>query len=381
MEASTEASDSRAQKRKSTKIQTKRGQRKSSSTNVKSLLKTGTKIGSNKDINRSRRAPPPRKKAKSKNQSMPVDPTEDDISVETDQESSTSSDGSDSDMDDVNFSQITANHTNNFFQNGGYDGTLLNTPISTPISPQINKKLKNKIWSDAYIDMADLLPMQPSSTNTNQFTLQINNFASNNVSLAPSHKPRKIFNIETWTTAFLRFVAVYSEKFPYLTAALMKYAEVVRDISTRRPGLAWQNYDTQFRLLKSQMGMPWDTMHYELWLKACTDPTPYTQSSPRPFRSEFPSNRRWNKPKPSQPLSKFWPNTCWPYNRQDCRSTNCTLPHVCGFCKGTHHAGQCHYRNREHAAQSLLGQNQGKQSNFTKPQSVKYVQKPASHPH
>jgi hypothetical protein len=80
----------------------------------------------------------------------------------------------DSDMDDVNFSKITANHTNNFFQNGWYDGTLLNTPISTLISPQ----LKKNIWSDTYIDMADLLPKLSSSTYTNQFTLQIDNFAS-----------------------------------------------------------------------------------------------------------------------------------------------------------------------------------------------------------
>jgi hypothetical protein len=52
---------------------------------------------------------------------------------------------------------------------------------------------------------------------------------------------------------------------------------------TTRPGLAWQTYDTQFRLLKSQMGMPWDTMQFELWLKACTDPTPYVQSNSRSF--------------------------------------------------------------------------------------------------
>jgi hypothetical protein len=57
----------------------------------------------------------------------------------------------------------------------------------------------------------------------------------------------------------------------------MKYAEIVRDKATRRSGLAWKSYDTQFRLLKSHMGMPLDTMHHELRFKACFDQAPYVE--------------------------------------------------------------------------------------------------------
>jgi len=38
-------------------------------------------------------------------------------------------------------------------------------------------------------------------------------------------------NIEHWTTAFLRFIAIYSEKFPEETPHLVKHAETVRSLA------------------------------------------------------------------------------------------------------------------------------------------------------
>lgn len=218
--------------------------------------------------------------------------------------------------------------------------------------------------------MAELLPSSVQTGQGNdQFSLTLDH--RSHINIIPTSRPKKITSIEGWSTAFIRFVAIYAEKFPTHTPDLMKYFEIVRDIASRRPGLAWQVYDIQFRLLKAQSNLPWHIMHYELWLKACTEPLPshgqyrpYTGTGrPQSFHHPpFPNNRPWQKPRApattSQP--RFWTKTCWPYNRGECQSTNCTLPHICGFCKGSHSAGQCTYTSREQAAQSLLGQPQGR---------------------
>ncbi|XP_053382995.1 uncharacterized protein LOC128549694 [Mercenaria mercenaria] len=258
---------------------------------------------------------------------------------------------------------ITGNDSRNV-----YGEPTLEVPMSTPISSQINKSLKKKIWQNAYIDMADLLPATPHTGHTNgQFSLKLGH--NSQFTITPTAKAQKINSIEVWSTAFIRFVAIYTEKFPTLTPDFMKYFEIVRDIASRRGGLAWQTYDTQFRLLKAQSNIPWHVMHYELWLRACTDPLPMP-IQPRPFRTQpfqsFPSqhNRSWQRGKTTSSQPRFWTKTCWPFNRGECHSTSCTLPHICGFCKGSHSAGHCSFRNREQAAQAMLGQPQGRLPQF-----------------
>ena len=51
----------------------------------------------------------------------------------------------------------------------------------------------------------------------------------------------------------------------------MKYCEVVRDIVSK-PG-DWLFYDEQFRYIRQSapVSYPWDTIHWELWLRAVTN--------------------------------------------------------------------------------------------------------------
>ena len=123
-------------------------------------------------------------------------------------------------------------------------------PISVPISTQIPSKIKRKIWANKYVDFATLLRNYSSQPKQQKFTLQLGNDSTFN--LVPQYYNRKITNVAQWTSAFLRFVAVYSEKFPQDSAQLMKNGEVTRDLACRRPGLFWYNYDMQLGSLGKQ---------------------------------------------------------------------------------------------------------------------------------
>ncbi|XP_052799424.1 uncharacterized protein LOC128231043 [Mya arenaria] len=230
---------------------------------------------------------------------------------------SSDSDSDDNAQDMPHFLQA---HSANLLPGNGVHFT---EPISTPIINQIPKSTRKDIWTNRFVDFASLLPSTTSPA-TPQYTLQLDN--NSNISFQPTSRSRKITSIDTWTTAFIRFTAIYTAKFPFETAQLMKYAEIVRDIASRRPGLAFLNYDSQFRMLRQSVLLPWDRLHTEFWLMACTSfqqPTPVLSSPPN-------------------------------YNKHSqCRNSDCNFPHICGFCKGQHTAFNCKFSSKDEADKAL----------------------------
>ena len=132
---------------------------------------------------------------------------------------------------------------------------------------------------------------------------------------------------------------------PLEIPALLKYAEIVRDIASRKPGHSFLYYDTQFRQARETIPLPWDRIHTELWVMACTAYQQPSVISNRPFRSA--TRPDFSKSK------RFWENTCWPYNRQSgCRNQKCSQPHICGYCKGSHTAATCQFSSKEQASRA-----------------------------
>ena len=163
------------------------------------------------------------------------------------------------------------------------NSSVYSQPISSPIYAQIPKKIRRKIWARQYVDFALLLPTYSTQPKQQRFSLQLGQNSTFN--LVPHNQLRKINNITQWTSAFLRFVAIYADKFPDETASLMKYAEIIRDLAHRRPGLAWYHYDIQFRQLKEEINLRWDMIHYDLWVPSATIPLSktITKMSFKPF--------------------------------------------------------------------------------------------------
>ena len=87
-------------------------------------------------------------------------------------------------------------------------------PISLPA--RVSSKVKAKIWAYEYIDLGSLLSLSPSS-NSYSLSLKANNEISSatpKLVLEPNDKPRRIFHISQWLTAFNTLAAVYTERFP-----------------------------------------------------------------------------------------------------------------------------------------------------------------------
>ncbi|XP_052797108.1 uncharacterized protein LOC128229306 [Mya arenaria] len=232
------------------------------------------------------------------------------------------------------FQHASPNHKSNLT----FNGIQYTEPINTPILNQIKRSICKDIWRNKFIDFSSLLPSFPSSTCDPQFSFQLDQHS--NFALRPSTRTQKIITIESWTSAFIKFTAVYTTKFPHEAAQLMKYAEIVRDIAARCPGLAFYHYDIHFRRLRESVPLPWDRLHTEFWLRACTSfhqqPTPFSP----PHHTSFHSSH-------SHRIHRFHDKTCWNFNKRTlCRNAKCPHPHICGFCRGSHAAYHCKFSSK-----------------------------------
>ena len=151
-------------------------------------------------------------------------------------------------------------------------------PMTTPIHTEIPRKIQRKIWENKYIDFEVLLPYTSySHSNLNQrFSLKLGH--NSKVSLAPTTYTKKINSIEQWTSTFLGFAATYGLKYPKEMPKLMKYAEIVKALTNRKPGLSWLMYDTQFCCLCQSQCINWDQLHTRFWVMTTTTPTFRSQS-------------------------------------------------------------------------------------------------------
>ena len=231
---------------------------------------------------------------------QPSTPQQPQLLPESDTDESDTSSDSDDDM--FTFQDAVARHVNNVMAGNGIQFA---EPISTPIINQVKRSICKQIWKNKFVDIAALLPSSQTPSPT-QYTLQVDN--NSQFTTNPTTRARKISNIETWTTAFLRFMAVYLYKFPLESQQLLKYMEVVRDIARRRPRLAFSYYDTQFRMLRESTVAPCDRIDTEYWLMACTS----FQQNPQSFRFQQPYQRNNSMVNSKRFLEK----TCWNYNKR-----------------------------------------------------------------
>jgi len=223
-------------------------------------------------------------------------------------------------------------------------------PISAPIPSQVPKTLRKKIWRNKHIDLAQLLPSDPlAGPHRGGFRFEVDQ--GGRFAVVPNQRPRSISSIDAWTSAFLRFVAIYAMRFPFETPALIKYMEIVRDLARKRPGPAFIMYDAQFRHLRESVQIPWDRIHMESWFMATLQPFPGLEQ--QSFRASRPrsTTRKSKAGRGSTP--RYHLNTCWPFNRGvGCNGPTCTHPHVCGYCRGPHSAQACKFTSKQSSSTS-----------------------------
>ena len=118
---------------------------------------------------------------------------------------------------------------------------LVNLSHSSPLGVSISEKIKNKIWNNEYIDVGFLLG---ENSTIDKLNLSVT-LDSQLLSLVPNMRPQTIKSIDDWTSAFIVYVAIYTQRHQSEAPKLMKYMETVRDLSARG-GLAYKIYDENF---------------------------------------------------------------------------------------------------------------------------------------
>ena len=84
--------------------------------------------------------------------------------------------------------------------------------VAISLAARVSSKIKAKIWAQEYIDLGSLT-ISPSN-HSYSFSLKTNSDDSSptpKLCLEPNDKPRRIYNISQWLTAFNTFVTGYSE--------------------------------------------------------------------------------------------------------------------------------------------------------------------------
>ena len=211
--------------------------------------------------------------------------------------------------------------------------TLLSSCTSTalPLDAQIPDVLRAKIMAGDYIDLSLLL--KPSLIQPQEFALSIDRGATNpTVCVSPAKPKDAVMSVDQWGRAFQLYMSVYLLQPANLPSAvkMLKYMEVVRGLADA--GGDWRSYDAAFRTLRGRCGWAWDSISWELWLKASQSQAGRRLAGP-PFHGQGRA-----RPPASSP--------CYAFNRGElCRSDTCRYTHKCRFCGGTHPVVRCFKAN------------------------------------
>ena len=212
--------------------------------------------------------------------------------------------------------------------------------VDVPIDANVSPKIKAKIWAHEFIDLGTLLSSGAGDTRYHLSVSSPQGSSLPTLSLEPSHKPKNIPNIDSWTSAFQVFVGVYTAKFPMDAPALLKYSEVVRDLAAR--GADWRFYDSQFRLLRQSnpTEFPWGSMHWELWIRS------QHFNNARFSKAQMPA--RHNSSNAGSMVPKGF---CRKFHRgTDC--PGCSFKHQCFKCGVVHPALRCNFRPQQSTPKS-----------------------------
>lgn len=193
--------------------------------------------------------------------------------------------------------------------------------LSDPTTSQIDARLKNKIWLNKYVDFMKLLPKDDLALDK---SLRLQSAGNSEYKFVASKPKKSIKSIEQWTSAFLKFLAVYSEKYLKQIPAVIRHGEIVRELASRCLGLAWLTYDKQVRKDIEVRSIAWGQLHYEYWVMATTFRQPPTQFNFRgkhvqqrvPYRNRIPQG------------------FCYAFHKNGkCSNQQCQYKHICFQCK------------------------------------------------
>lgn len=207
------------------------------------------------------------------------------------------------------------------------------------IGSHVPQKLKEKIWEGKFIDFSLLLKSARELNNAIDFTGDLI-FRDGKLVVEKQTQQKPIYNISSWTSAFIIFMSVIIEKHPGKSQELLKYLRDVRLAAIRAPSAsAWVHYDEQYRLKKSKNpSSSWGVIDSELWLICMSSQKGGNNASLQSQVGSGSSDSFRNR----NGSSNARQNICWAFNRGNCKFyPRCKFIHVCSKCGEKHPATRC----------------------------------------
>ena len=147
--------------------------------------------------------------------------------------------------------------------------------------------LRQQIWRGEYLNLALLLKgAVESSQYCSPNTLRVT--ANGTLEAGPRICRESISSIESWTDAFLIFMAIVVVQNPSKSTELIRYMTIIREASQTHASNSWIVYDSQFRLRQAVHPGSWARMNQELWSRFMKQQEPEVVVQTVPNRS-FPS--------------------------------------------------------------------------------------------
>ena len=181
-----------------------------------------------------------------------------------------------------NISHVSNNSTYSSLGGASFSGSTRQalTSICDPLGQNLPRNLKDKIIKGEFVDFGLLLDKRVSEVQFTSSDSPVFGFNSEGQFVLKESKPQqRITSINSWTSAFFVYTAVYLSAHPSRTQELLKYGQIIRMAAARVPGYGWRDYDIQFRLRQqSRPHNSWATMDGELWNFYIAVPTPVVPS-------------------------------------------------------------------------------------------------------
>ncbi len=220
------------------------------------------------------------------------------------------------------------------------------TSVCTPLGANVQQKLREQIIKSEYIELAQLLEVNEANKSS-RFTL---NMSEQGQLVWEDCRPkRKVTTIQSWTTAFLTFSAIFLQAHPHRAQELLKYMSLVRTSAERYQGFGWREYDRQFRM-RQQLNpqRSWGSIDSELWsLYAASGPI--TQSvrfnsvrgvmteTPFTFRRYAQTQINGNPGQQIKARNNIGSQVCFAFNASGYGRPQCKFQHRCSKCGATGH--------------------------------------------
>jgi hypothetical protein len=137
--------------------------------------------------------------------------------------------------------------------------------IHDSISAHIPLKIKETIWRGEYIPFGLLL--KSAKELTTESYLDGDFVLKGRTLTAVNKKPGSINSIHSWSTAFMIFMDIMLEKWPFKAHEYLKYMQCIRLEAFRGYNNGWISYDEQYRLKKTRLPFSsWVLIDQELWV-------------------------------------------------------------------------------------------------------------------